>query len=106
MNHIVNINTIRIFEDTTYYAVFETIDKDVYTVTFDSNGGSEVESPIYIEKTTPEITLPTDITKAGYTFVGWKVDGEIATSPYTLTHDTEFIAQWTPITYAIEYDYA
>ena len=47
-----------------------------YTITFDTNGGSEI-APITQEYGT-HITAPTDPTREGYTFIGW--DMEIPTT--------------------------
>lgn len=54
-------------ENTTYVAQW-TINQ--YTITFDTDGGSEVE-PI-TQDYASEITAPENPTKTGYTFAGWK----------------------------------
>ena len=58
-------------EDTTLYAVWE---KDAtsnkITITFDTKGGSKIES-ITISKDT-ELTLPKEPTRDGYVFKGWE----------------------------------
>ena len=50
-------------------------DLSVYTITFDSLGGTEVakQSVKYKEK----VVKPTDPTKTGYTFKGWYLNGEL-----------------------------
>ena len=63
-------NKVLLAEDTTLYAVWE---KDVtsnkITITFDTRGGSKIES-ITISKNT-ELTLPKEPTRDGYIFKGW-----------------------------------
>ena len=71
-----------------------------YTITFDSDGGSDVESITADYKST--LTKPADPTKTGYTFAGW--DPEF---PETMPlNGAALKAKWTPIEYAITYDLA
>lgn len=60
-------------EALTLYPVWNT---NKYTITFDTNGGSEI-APITQEYGT-HITAPADPTREGYTFIGW--DMEIPTT--------------------------
>ena len=60
-------------EALTLYPVWNT---NKYTITFDTNGGSEI-SPITQDYGT-NITAPADPTREGYTFIGW--DTEIPTT--------------------------
>jgi len=80
-----------------------------YTITFDTNGGSIVSSVSVDNGDT--LTLPANPTKDGYTFEGWYLDPELATSFDTngaILSDLTLYAKWTeeedntsntPITY-------
>lgn len=74
-----------------------------YTITFDSQGGSEV-SPITIEEGN-SITLPENPTKEGYIFDGWYVDKELLNkfvATQTIAENITLYAKWncdhTPVT--------
>ena len=73
-----------------------------YTITFEENGGSEIED-ITAEFETP-ITKPVDPTKVGNTFDGWYIDAEF-TTPFEFTtmpgKDTTLYAKWVPEKYTI-----
>ncbi len=72
-------------EALTLYPVWNT---NKYTITFDTNGGSEI-APITQDYGT-QITAPADPTREGYTFIGW--DREIpATMP---AENVTVTAQW------------
>ena len=69
-----------------------------YTITFDTNGGSEI-APITQDYGT-EITAPADPTRKGYTFKGW--DKEI---PETMPAENMTVkAQWEINQYTIAFD--
>ena len=69
-----------------------------YTITFDTNGGSEI-API-IQDYGTEITAPADPTRKGYTFKGW--DKEI---PETMPAENITVkAQWEINQYTITFD--
>ena len=82
-------------EALTLYPVWNT---NKYTITFDTNGGSEI-APITQDYGT-EITAPADPTRKGYTFKGW--DKEI---PETMPADNITVkAQWEINQYTIAFD--
>ena len=78
-----------------YWAKWET---NQYTITFDTNGGSEI-APITQDYGT-EITAPDNPTRKGYTFKGW--DKEI---PETMPAENITVkAQWEINQYTITFD--
>ena len=82
-------------EALTLYPVWNT---NKYTITFDTNGGSEI-APITQDYGT-EITAPDNPTRKGYTFKGW--DKEI---PETMPAENMTItAQWEINQYTITFD--
>ena len=82
-------------EALTLYPVWNT---NKYTITFDTNGGSEI-APITQDYGT-EITAPDNPTRKGYTFKGW--DKEI---PKTMPAENITVkAQWDINQYTIDFD--
>ena len=82
-------------EALTLYPVWNT---NKYTITFDTNGGSEI-APITQDYGT-EITAPDNPTRKGYTFKGW--DKEI---PETMPSENITVkAQWKINQYTITFD--
>ena len=69
-----------------------------YTITFDSNGGSDVDS--IIQDYGIDVTVPDDPVQEGYTFDGWSPEVP-ATMP---AEDTECVAQWTINEYTITFE--
>ena len=82
--------------DVTLYAKWTT---NIYTVTFDSQGGSAVSSQIVSHG--GKVTKPTNPTKTGYTFGGWYKESG-CTTPWdfatdTVTANVTLYAKWTPL---------
>jgi uncharacterized repeat protein (TIGR02543 family) len=74
-----------------------------YTITFDSNGGSPVQSLTANEGTA--VSKPADPAKAGYNFLGWyNTMGGLYTWPHTLTGNVSMRAQWAAISYTVSYN--
>ena len=87
-------NKVLLAEDTTLYAVWE---KDAtnnkITITFDTRGGSKIES-ITISKDT-ELVLPKEPTRDGYVFKGWIDKNETPIyNKVLLAEDTTLYAVW------------
>ena len=91
---------LTISKDTTLYAVY----KKNFTVTFETNGGSEVNSvSSYIVKESPETT------KVNKSLSGWYLDSECkdenkVTFPFYPTEDVTLFAKWVSEMYTITYD--
>ena len=64
-----------------------------YTVKFDSNGGSAVESVTVKENET--VTKPKDPTREGYEFAGWYLDNKEYDFSTKVTKDITLKAHWT-----------
>ena len=63
-----------------------------YTISFDSNGGSAVDSITVFDG---EIAVkPVDPTRDGYRFVGWTLNGEAYDFTTPVTEDLQLVAQW------------
>ena len=82
----------------TVYACWKVTNPDTkYTVTFETNGGSTVDSQTVIAGTA--IDAPAQPTKTDYTFGGWYSnalcsDGALVSFPYNVTADVTFYAKW------------
>ncbi|HOP11217.1 MAG TPA: InlB B-repeat-containing protein [Oscillospiraceae bacterium] len=77
-----------------------------FTMTFDSEGGSNVASVTQDYNTT--VTQPASPTKEGYTFAGWYTGdggtGSPVAFPYTLTEDITVYAKWNINYYTMMFD--
>ena len=74
-----------------------------YTVVFDSNGGTEVESQT-VKANSMAIT-PRTPQKEGYKFAGWYADDEKwLFARYPVTGNMVLEAKWEPITYTVTFD--
>ena len=85
----------------TYYAKWTA---NTYTVTLNTNNGTINSGNITDYTYGIETTLPTDVTRAGYTFAGWydneALEGDAVTAiPADATGDKEYWAKWTAKSY-------
>lgn len=72
------------------------------TVTFEPNGGSDVEIQIIVNGNTA--TEPAEPTRTGYTFKGWKYNDEAFDFSTPVTQDILLEAQWEAISYKVIFD--
>ena len=75
--------------------------ENIYTITFDSNGGDAVAS--IQAKYKQSLTLPT-ATKDGFAFAGWLLDGQLIEQLVVVTGDVSLIAKWVNPTYQVTFD--
>lgn len=75
--------------------------KASYLATFNSRGGTPVESKHYDVITEMPIS-----TRNGYVLKGWYIDNEtsLVSFPYTMSKDTTFIASWSIATYSCSFE--
>ena len=92
-----DFNTL-ITEDITLTALWSVSE---YTITFDSNDGSEV-ADLTLEFNS-EINLPTP-SKEGYTFKGWLLDGSLFDLTNMPASNLELVADWEINKYTITFD--
>jgi uncharacterized repeat protein (TIGR02543 family) len=100
----------KVTANTTLYAKWTAIPVVTYTVTFDSQEGSAVDSATGVSAGAT-ITKPIDPTRAGFTFAGWyreaghETPWDFATDK--VTANTTLYAKWTlnpVVTYTVTYD--
>ena len=73
-----------------------------YTVTFDSNGGSNIASETVNYNTA--VTAPTNPTKTGYTFKGWRLNGNEYDFSTKIKTDITLVAEWEINKYTVTFD--
>jgi len=91
-------------EDIWLYAIFQ--EKPTYTVTFESNGGTEVDSQVL--QVGEKATKPENPVKEDRTFFAWYKDEELTETfdfvNETITGDITLYAGWTVYVYAHTYN--
>ncbi|MGD9910254.1 MAG: DUF4886 domain-containing protein [Candidatus Izemoplasmatales bacterium] len=101
-----NFNSDTVTSNMTLYAKWSQ-DITTFTVTFNTNGGSAINSIVVNENATcPEPAYPT---KDGYTFAGWYLEATFETEWFfytsTVTSDMTLYAKWdlVPIAYTVTF---
>ena len=89
-----------------YWAKWEA---NVYTVTLNTNGGTINNGNVTEYTYGVGATLPTDVTRTGYTFKGWYDNENLTGSPVTAISNTEtgnkeYWAKWEANTYTVTFD--
>ena len=104
VNHAVELS------GTTY--VFHLVaesDFETYTVTFDSNGGSDVAPATDLAEGTT-VKQPSNPSKTGYTFAGWYTQSDFSGTAWNFAtdkisaKDTTLYAKWTVNSYTVTFD--
>jgi uncharacterized repeat protein (TIGR02543 family) len=89
-------------QDRTLYAKWE---PNLYTVTFESNGGSDVSSiSAYYDE---PFNAPEQPVRLGYDFSGWFLDNTTFQEPFTFNRfplDTTLYAKWIATIYSVTYN--
>ncbi|CAM3718696.1 InlB B-repeat-containing protein [Erysipelothrix urinaevulpis] len=89
--------------DTTLYAKWN---EKIYTVEFDSNGGSKVNDATDIHHGTP-VPKPKNPTRDGYSFQGWYRDESLNDAwdfKQPVTNDMTLYAKWEIKTYTVKFN--
>ena len=76
--------------------------KKEYTVTFNSNGGSEISNQVVTENDT--ILKPDNPTKTGYKFNDWLLDNDSYNFNNPVNSNITLIASWIPNNYVVAYN--
>lgn len=86
----------------TLYARWSNPEEKIYTISFDTDGGSEIEAVSVVEK--EKLMQPTDPTKTGFEFDGWYTDSDRLTAydfESPVTADITLYAKWTQAIFAL-----
>lgn len=86
--------------DITLVAKWEKIVKNVYTIKFNSNGGSNISDQVVEEGS--KVSNPNNPTRNGYKFVGWTLDGNEYDFSSTVNRDITLVANWTQKNYTVK----
>lgn len=88
-----------IVENITLIAKWEPL---VYIITFESNGGSNVNSKVVDYKN--KVKVPNEPTREGYKFLGWYLNDKKYDFNTKVTKDMTLVAKWEVASYVIKFD--
>ena len=89
----------------TIEALYEAAVSNV-TLSYDANGGTSTPAAQTVEAGTT-VTLAAAISRPGYNFAGWKIDGSTyaAESSYTVQDNVTAVAQWSQnVVYSVQFE--
>lgn len=89
-------------KDIDLYAKWELIEPTFYTVTYDTDGGTKINS-VTVESGT-YIYKPVAPTKEGYDFVGWYLDEKEFDFDEVIESDITLVAKWANKKYTISFN--
>ena len=81
-------------------AKWEKIVKNMYTIKFNSNGGSNINEQVVEEGN--KVSKPNDPTRNGYKFVGWTLDGNEYDFGSSVNRNITLVANWTQKNYTVK----
>lgn len=81
-------------------AKWEKIVKNMYTIKFNSNGGSNINEQVVEEDS--KVSKPNDPTRNGYKFVGWTLDGNEYDFGSSVNRNITLVANWTQKNYTVK----
>ncbi|CAM4188287.1 InlB B-repeat-containing protein [Saccharibacillus endophyticus] len=100
-----NFTTAVVTGDITLYAKWNIYVPTTYTVSFESNGGTDVQAQIINEGAVANV--PLEPMQSRYTFAGWYSDSDL-TTPYGFTesvmNDLTLYAKWTLNEYTVTFN--
>jgi len=91
-NNAFNFDT-QITSDITLVATWKELEKDTFTVTFNTNGGSNISTQTI--KKDEKVIKPTDPIKEGYKFKGWYLNNKKYDFNASITKNIILTAKWT-----------
>ena len=95
-NIVIDVKYTKIEEETETTPDSKSDEKEKYTVTFDTKGGSTIEA-IEVEKDAT-VTLPSNPTKEGFEFVEWQLNGKTFNSKDKINGNITLVAIWKKVT--------
>ena len=82
-------------QNITLVAKWEKIVKKVYTIKFNSNGGSNINEQVVDEGN--KVSKPNNPTRNGYKYVGWTLEGKEYDFNSSVNRDITLVAKWEEI---------